>query len=227
MKQSGKKAASCTISGHQFVQPTLLEQALTHRSFAKTNNNERLEFLGDSVLNLVISQYLFEQLTGSNEGEMSRLRAFLVKEQTLADIARGAQLGGHIKLGDGELKSGGCYRESILSDTLEAIIGAIYMDSGFAAAETAVLKLYQDYLKNLPGAGSLKDPKTRLQEILQARQIDLPGYEILRTVGKDHNRIFTVKCRIPALSVEATGKGSSRKKAEQVAADNILKKWQV
>lgn len=215
--------ACCTIFDYQFTQIALLEQALTHRSFSRTGNNERLEFLGDSVLSLVISQYIFEQLTESNEGQLSRVRASLVKEQTLADIARGIELGNFIKLGGGELKSGGFRRASILSDTLEAIIGAIYLDSDFVQARKTVLYLYQNYLNNLPDALSLKDPKTRLQEALQARQIDLPSYEVVQTAGKDHDRVFTVKCSLLELSIEATGKGSSRKKAEQVAADNVLK----
>ncbi len=217
-------AATCyALFNYQFTRVALLEQALTHCSFSRTNNNERLEFLGDSVLNLVISQYIFKQLADSNEGQLSRIRASLVKEQTLAEIARGIELGNNIKLGGGELKSGGFHRASILSDTLEAIIGAIYLDSDFEQAGNTVLFLYQDYLKNLPDAQSLKDPKTRLQEALQARQIKIPGYEVIQTEGKEHDRVFTVKCSIPELSIESTGKGSSRKKAEQVAADNSMK----
>ncbi|MHC4222022.1 MAG: ribonuclease III, partial [Planctomycetota bacterium] len=180
-------------------------------------------FLGDSVLSLVISHYIFDQLTEYNEGQLSRVRASLVKEQTLAHIARDIELGNYIKLGGGELKSGGFRRASILSDTLEAIIGAIYLDSNFEQARKTVLYLYQNYLNNLPDALSLKDPKTRLQEALQARQIDLPNYEVVQTAGKDHDRVFTVKCSLSELSIEATGKGSSRKKAEQIAADNVLK----
>lgn len=211
------------IFGYQFKQTALLEQALTHRSFSKTINNERLEFLGDSVLGLVISQHIYAQLADSNEGELSRVRASLVKEKTLAEIARQAKLGDYIKLGGGELKSGGFNRASILSDTLEAIIGAIFLDSDFKQAREAVVFLYRDHLNNLPDAQSLKDPKTRLQEILQARQINPPNYEVIQTVGKDHDQTFTVKCSIPELLVESTGKGSSRKKAEQIAAGNTLK----
>lgn len=212
------------IFDYQFKQTALLEQALTHRSFSKTINNERLEFLGDSVLSLAISQQLYEQLTESNEGELSRVRASLVKEKTLANIARNIKLGDHIKLGGGELKSGGFRRSSILSDTLEAIIGAIYLDSDFVQARKSVLYLYQDFLENLPDAQALKDPKTRLQESLQARHINLPDYEVVQTAGKDHDQTFTVRCSIPELSIESIGKGSSRKKAEQVAADNTLKR---
>ena len=211
------------VFGYQFKQTALLEQALTHRSFSGTFNNERLEFLGDSVLSLVITQYIYAQLIDADEGQLSRIRASLVKEKTLADIARHINLGDHVKLGSGELKSGGFRRSSILSDTLEAIIGAIYIDSDFVQARKTVLFLYQDLVKNLPDAQSLKDPKTRLQESLQARHIDVPDYQVVQTVGKDHNQIFTVKCSVPKLSVEAIGKGSSRKKAEQIAADNTLK----
>ena len=199
--------------GYQFKQTALLEQALTHRSFSRTINNERLEFLGDSVLSLVITQYIYAQLIDADEGQLSRIRASLVKEKTLADIARHIKLGDHVKLGSGELKSGGFRRSSILSDTLEAIIGAIYIDSDFEQARKTVLFLYQDLVKNLPDAQSLIDPKTRLQESLQARHIDVPDYQVVQTVGKDHNQIFTVKCSVPELSVEATGKGSSRKKS--------------
>lgn len=210
--------------GYQFKQTALLERALTHRSFSNTDSNERLEFLGDSVLSLIISEYVFERLIESNEGALSRVRAFLVKEQTLANIARSIKLGDHIKLGGGELKSGGLYRPSILSDTLEAIIAAIYMDGGFEAAKQSVLHLYQDYLKDLPDARLLKDPKTRLQEMLQARQLNLPDYVLTQTSGQGHKQFFTITCRIPALSIEAIGKGSSRKKAEQTAAGHLLQK---
>jgi len=212
------------IFNYQFKQAALLEQALTHRSFSRSNNNERLEFLGDSVLNLVISQHIYTQLAEADEGQLSRIRASLVKQKTLADIAREIKLGDYIKLGGGELKSGGFRRSSILSDTLEAIIGAIYLDSDFQQAQKTVIFIYQDHLKNLPDAQSLKDPKTRLQESLQARHINVPDYEVIQTVGKDHDQTFTVKCRIPELSIESIGKGSSRKKAEQVAADNTLKR---
>ncbi|MCP3688392.1 MAG: ribonuclease III [Gammaproteobacteria bacterium] len=206
------------ISGYQFSQLELLEQALSHRSFSRASNNERLEFLGDSVLSLVISQYIYQRLADADEGELSRVRASLVKEDTLASIARKNNLGEYIHLGGGELKSGGFRRASILSDTLEALIGAIYLDSNFEQVRQAVLYLFRDYLEMLPDGESLKDPKTRLQEFLQSKQCDLPDYEVVQTIGKAHDQIFTVKCRVAALSVEASGKGSSRKKAEQVAA---------
>lgn len=212
------------ISGYRFKQEDLLKQALTHRSYSRTQNNERLEFLGDSVLGLAISQYIFKQMPEATEGELSRIRASLVKEETLARVARDIGLGEHLYLGGGELKSGGFRRSSILSDALEAIIGAIYLDSNFEDAKAAVLYLYRDYLSGLPDSKLLKDPKTRLQELLQARQDDLPVYQVVQTVGKDHDQIFTVKCQITSLSLETIGKGTSRKKAEQVAADTALRK---
>ena len=212
------------ISGYRFNQEDLLKQALTHRSYSRTHNNERLEFLGDSVLSLVISQFLFQQLPEANEGELSRIRASLVKEETLANVARDIDLGDHIHLGGGELKSGGFRRSSILSDALEAVIGAIYLDSNFDQAKEAVLYFYRDYLQTIPDSEVLKDPKTRLQELLQAQQKDLPSYEVIQTVGKDHDQTFTVKCQVASLSLETTGKGTSRKKAEQVAAETALRK---
>ena len=212
------------ISGYRFKQENLLKQALTHRSFSRTHNNERLEFLGDSVLSLVISQFIFQQLPEADEGVLSRIRASLVKEETLANVARDIGLGDHIHLGGGELKSGGFRRSSILSDTLEAIIGAIYLDSSFEQAKDTVLYFYRDYLQTIPDSQVLKDPKTRLQEFLQAQQKDLPNYEVVQTVGKDHEQTFIVKCLVESLSLETTGKGTSRKKAEHVAAESALRK---
>ncbi len=206
------------ISGYRFKQTELLEQALSHRSYSRTSNNERLEFLGDSVLSLVISQYIYQQLVDADEGELSRVRASLVKEDTLANIARKNNLGEYIYLGSGELKSGGFRRPSILSDVLEALIGAMYLDSNFEETRDAVLYLFRDYLETLPDGQSLKDPKTLLQEFLQGKQCDLPDYEVIQTVGKAHDQVFTVKCRVSAYAVETSGKGSNRKKAEQVAA---------
>ncbi len=211
------------ISGYRFKQTDLLEQALTHRSFSRSHNNERLEFLGDSVLSLVISQHIYQQFPQADEGDLSRMRALLVKEKTLAEVARHIELGEFIRLGGGELKSGGFRRDSILSDVLEAIIGAIYLDSDFEQARLAVLQLYRHQLENLPDIQSLKDPKTRLQELLQSQQSELPVYDVVQTVGKAHDQTFTVKCLVPEYSIETSGKGSSRKKAEQVAAELALK----
>jgi len=210
------------ILTYNFKQIKLLEQALTHRSYSRGSNNERLEFLGDSVLNLVISENIYLREPEASEGELSRIRAALVKEEALAQVARDMGLGDYINLGGGELKSGGYRRSSILSDTLEAIIGAIYLDGGFDAARESTTALYRNYLRNLPDSSSLKDDKTRLQEHLQSKQIELPEYKVVQTVGKSHDQVFTVTCRVDSIALESTGKGLSRKKAEQDAAHKAL-----
>lgn len=210
--------------GYQFKRVKLLEQALTHRSFSRNINNERLEFLGDSVLNLVISRHIYQREPDANEGELSRMRASLVNEEALAQVARDINLGEYINLGGGELKSGGFRRASILSDTMEAIFGAIYLDSGFTQAQKTILFLYDEYIQTLADTETLKDPKTRLQEFLQAQKIDLPEYTVAKTVGKSHNQTFIVTCRIDTLKLQTSGKGSSRKKAEQAAADRAFQK---
>ena len=207
--------------GYRFRDSALLEQALTHRSFSRSSNNERLEFLGDSILNLIISNYIYRRFDVS-EGRLSRIRASLVKQEALAVVARDIDLGEHIRLGGGELKSGGYRRDSILSDALEALIAAIYLDSDYAQAETTVLKLFHDSLQGIDLDSSLKDAKTKLQEYLQGRQMALPSYEVTHTHGKAHDQIFTVSCRLSDLDVHSEGKGSSRKKAEQQAAQNLL-----
>lgn len=211
-----------SILDYRFKNSDLLEQALTHRSYSQINNNERLEFLGDSVLSLVISENIYQRESGADEGELSRLRSSLVKEEALARVARDIGLGDFIYLGGGELKSGGFRRSSILSDALEAIIGAIYLDSGFAPAKNTILHLYQDYLLNLPDIDSLKDSKTQLQEYLQSKQLDLPDYVVIQTTGKSHDQIFTVSCNIESLKMHFNGTGSSRKKAEQNSAKKTL-----
>ena len=211
-----------TLLDYQFKQLNLLEQALTHRSYSSDKNNERLEFLGDSVLNLVISQHIYQRRYDADEGELSRTRASLVKQEALARVARDIGLGDYIYLGGGELKSGGFRRSSILSDTLEAIIGAIYLDSGFVSAQNTVLYLYRDYLRTLPDTDTLKDAKTRLQEYLQSRQLGLPEYRVIKTTGKSHDQVFTVGCIIASLQLQNNGEGSSRKKAEQNAAQKTL-----
>jgi len=212
------------IAGYTFRQQELLEQALTHRSYARAANNERLEFFGDSILNLVITRHIYQHYPDASEGDLSRIRASLVKQETLALVAMDMGLGEYIYLGGGELKSGGYRRASILSDVLEAIIAAIYLDSDFEQTEAVILALFRVHLQNLPDAAELKDPKTRLQEDLQARKHELPVYEVVQTSGKSHNQIFTVSCNIgsPVLKTEATG--SSRKKAEQQAAKKMLEK---
>jgi ribonuclease-3 len=209
----------CAALDYVFQQPDLLEEALTHRSVA-VRNNERLEFLGDALLNLIIAEYLFQQYPGASEGEMSRLRASLVKGETLAELARGLKLGDWLRMGPGELKSGSFRRESILSDTLEAIFAAVYLDSGFAACRDLILRLYRDWLARLVSAGELKDPKTRLQEHLQARQQPLPIYNVLEIRGEPHLQSFVVECITAASRTVALG--SSRRKAEQEAARQAL-----
>lgn len=208
---------------YRFKQEELLKQALTHRSFCRGANNERLEFLGDSVLSLVISHNIYNQQPNASEGDLSRIRASLVNEAALARIARDINLGDYIFLGGGELKSGGFRRESILSDTLEAILGAIYLDSDFIQVQTSILYLYRAYLQDLPSQSSLKDPKTRLQEYLQSEKINIPEYVVMKTIGKSHDQTFTLTCRIHSLNIATSGTGSSRKKAEQDAAVKALK----
>jgi ribonuclease-3 len=204
--------------GHDFTNASLLTQALTHRSHS-TPNNERLEFLGDGILNCVVASLLYRRFPKLPEGELSRMRAYLVKEATLSEIAAGLSLGDHMRLGEGELKSGGWRRPSILADTLEAIIGAVFLDSGFPAAEAVVEKLYAPFLENLDPKSIGKDPKTLLQEFLQSRKLALPEYFLLATEGEAHCQTFRVECRIPALKVHAQGAGSSRRAAEQQAAE--------
>jgi ribonuclease III len=209
---------------YQFNNEELLQTAMTHRSFSKNNNNETLEFLGDSILGLVISEHLFLRLVDATEGELSRIRASLVKEDALATVARDINLGDFLMLGSGELKSGGYRRASILSDAMEALFGAIYLDGGFDQCQKTILFLYEDYLVTLPSPGELKDPKTTLQEYLQSNKHDLPEYEVVKTEGKSHDQIFTVECRINEMNIISQGKGTSRKKAEQMAASKALNK---
>ncbi len=211
---------------YEFNDRGLLERALTHRSVG-SRNNERLEFLGDAILGLVIARRLYELFPESTEGELSRLRASLVKGETLAELARGLDLGNHLRLGSGELKSGGFRRASILSDALEAIFGAILLDGGFEACRDHILSLYQQRLESLPRKGMLKDPKTRLQEYLQSRRLELPEYSVSDVSGQAHAQTFHVLCRIPGIERTATGKGSSRRRAEQDAAETMLDGMQV
>ena len=214
----------CELTGYQFRRQDLLEQALTHRSYSRSKNNERLEFLGDSILNLIISNHIYLRFTDADEGDLSRIRASLVKEESLAQIAMDIGLGDHVRLGGGELKSGGFRRASILSDALEALIAAIYLDSDYAQTEATVLRLYQAQLQSVDENANLRDPKTQLQEYLQARKMNLPRYQVEKTSGKSHNQVFTVSCNITDLELQSKGKGSSRKKAEQQAAKKILDK---
>jgi len=199
------------------------EQSLTHRS-AKSKHNERMEFLGDSVLGLIITKALYHRMPSASEGYLSRLRASLVNESTLAEIANELSLGDFLKLGAGELKSGGFRRKSILSDTLEAVIASVYIEKGMDSAEEFVLKIYTDRLDNLPTEDDLKDPKSRLQELLQSRQLKIPTYALLDTSGDDHKQVFTASCVITSLEIETRGISSSRRKAEQQAAQNAYEK---
>ena len=202
---------------YRFSRPELLAQALTHRSHSAPHN-ERLEFLGDSVLNCVVAAELFGRFGALPEGDLSRLRAHLVREEALHQVAQTLSLGDHLRLGEGELRSGGFARPSILADALEALIGAIFLDGGFAAAQGTIVRLYEPLLAGLDPKTLEKDPKTLLQELLQARKIALPQYSVVATRGAAHSQSFEVECLIPELSVRTTGSGSSRRTAEQEAA---------
>lgn len=203
--------------GYVFQAPGLLEQALTHRSHGAPHN-ERLEFLGDSVLNFVVTTLLFSEHAEMDEGSLSRVRANLVKQSALAGIAQTLSLSGHLRLGEGELKSGGFRRPSILADALEAIFGAVYVDGGYEAVRAVIERLYRPILSDIDVRTFGKDPKTLLQEIVQGRGLDLPRYEVLATHGAAHNQVFDVECRIDRLDVRVTASGSSRRSAEQQAA---------
>lgn len=209
--------------GYSFKRNELLKQALTHRSHGHLNN-ERLEFLGDGVLNCVVANLLYQRFPKSPEGDLSRLRAHLVKESTLSEIAHGLSLGEALRLGEGELKSGGWRRPSLLADAVEALIGAVFLDSGFAEAQDLVARLYGPMLENLDPKMIGKDPKTLLQEYLQGRKLALPEYALLGTEGEAHCQTFRVECRIPALSIQAQGEGGSRRAAEQQAAEAAYQK---
>jgi len=206
---------------YQFKNVALLDEALTHRSVS-ARNNERLEFLGDGILNFVIAAELFTRYPDVQEGDLSRLRASLVNKDSLVEIAQTLNLGEVIKLGSGELKSGGFRRPSILADTVESIFGAVYSDSGFDVCRQLILRLYQQKLAEHKDLKSLKDPKTRLQELLQSRHFDLPIYHVQQISGKSHSQIFHLECLIPQLSLSINGEGKSRRKAEQHAAEKAL-----
>jgi ribonuclease-3 len=207
--------------GHVFASPELLDAALTHRS-AGADHNERLEFLGDSILNCSVARMLYDAHPQADEGALSRLRATLVSGESLAQIAGDLGLGEHLHLGAGELKSGGFRRASILADALEALLGAIFLDSGFDAADTAVARIMTPRMSDLPGAEALKDPKTRLQEVLQASGLALPIYTLTAVTGDPHAQSFTVTCEVPVFGVAAVGEGASRRRAEQLAAAKVL-----
>jgi ribonuclease-3 len=210
------------FAGHAFADPALLRQAFTHRS-AGSPHNERLEFLGDALLNLIVAAQLYARWPGADEGAMTRARAELVRESTLAAMARSLDVGANLVLGPGEMKSGGHRRDSILADAVEAVIAAIYLDAGFDACRDAVVALFEPLLAALPPLHQLgKDAKTRLQEWLQARQLPLPGYALLGESGDEHDKLFRVACTLSQPPLAAEGEGSSRRAAEQRAAEAVL-----
>ena len=206
---------------YQFSDIELLTKALTHRSVSK-QNNERLEFLGDSVLGSIISEELYSRHSNIDEGQLSRLRSHLVRGNTLANLAKKLNISENLKLGQGELKSGGFRRESILADTFEAILGAIFLDSDYLTVKKVVLNLFSDLLNEARSEDSLKDFKTQLQELLQKKGYDLPKYELLQTKGKDHNAVFYVSCHVEVLKIKVEKNAKSIKRAEQACAQSIL-----
>jgi len=210
------------VVGHPFSDKGLLERALTHRS-ASGINNERFEFLGDSILGFVIADELYSRFELADEGQLSRLRAGLVKRETLADIARELDLGPCLNLGTGELRSGGQTRDSILSDTLEAIFASIYLDAGYQAIRKVICQLFQSRLDAISLDTQQKDPKTRLQEYLQSKQYELPIYDVIATTGSQHEMTFKVSCQQKQIKRQVVATGTSRRKAEQAAADVMLK----
>ena len=210
---------------YRFADAALLLTALTHRSHSSPHN-ERLEFLGDSILNAVIARQLYERFPRISEGDMSRLRANLVRQDSLHKLALSLSLGDHLRLGEGELKSGGTSRPSILADTLEAVFGAVWLDGGFDSASGVIARLYESMLAGIVSGKPAKDAKTRLQEHLQGRRLPLPKYVLAGTDGEAHAQFFTVVCEIDCLRVRTEGQGGSRRAAEQVAAEKALEKLQ-
>jgi len=206
---------------YAFKDPSLLDLALTHRSASKSNN-ERLEYLGDSFLNFAIARRLFDLRPDDTEGDLSRARAALVKEPTLAAIGQRLQVDAHLSLGPGELRSGGAQRAAILADVVEALIGAVLLDGGPAAAEAVVDLVFAAEIASLPDAATLKDPKTRLQEWLQGRGLPLPSYAVKHVQGRDHEQTFVVECEVTEKNAQTTGRGPSRRRAEQGAAEAML-----
>ena len=206
---------------YEFSDEDLLRQALTHRS-ATGQNNERLEFLGDAVLQLVMSEFVFHDRTKVSEGRLSRLRSSLVKDSTLSEIAEDLGIGAHLVLGSGEKKTGGHRRSSILADAIEALFGAVYLDADFDEARQFILRAYGERISELPKNADLRDPKTRLQELLQSRQLPLPVYAMEKVSGKAHKQVFDVSCSITEPALQTFGRGTTRRDAEQVAAADML-----
>jgi ribonuclease-3 len=207
--------------GYAFKDPKLLDLALTHRSAAKANN-ERLEYLGDSFLTYAIARRLFDLRRDDTEGDLSRARAALVKEPTLAAIGQRLGVDAQLTLGAGELRTGGAQRAAILADAVEALIGAVLLDGGATAAEAVVDLMFAEQLKSLPDAATLKDPKTRLQEWLQGKGLPLPSYVVTAVQGRDHEQTFIIECEVRDRNVQTTGRGQSRRRAEQEAAAAML-----
>jgi len=223
--EPGAKAAAWVERhmGCRLADGVLLEEALTHRSLG-SRNYERLEFLGDAVLSFVVAEMLYREFDGATEGELSRYRASLVSGETLGEIGLSLGLGEHLRLGEGELKSGGFRRASILADALEAVIGAVYLELGMEPARLAVERLLGGRVADLPAASELKDPKTRLQERLQGRGLGLPRYEVTDVRGEPHCQQFTVRCEVADLGLSAEASGTSRRRAEQEAAGQLLER---
>lgn len=215
----------CQQIAYQFSNPALLQRALTHRSYSAINY-ERFEFLGDSVLNCAIAKFLFDHYPDLPEGDLSRLRSHLVNQQTLATLAKQLQLGELILFGEGERKSGGQQRASILADAFEALLGGVFLDGGFAAAEKIVIKIYAPYLQQVDLKTLGKDAKTLLQETLQARKLALPKYTVVAIQGEAHEQIFNVECLIEKLKITTRGSGTSRRIAEQIAAEAAYQRIQ-
>jgi ribonuclease-3 len=220
-----KHATLCRQLGYKFDQSALLQRALTHRSYSAAHN-ERLEFLGDSVLNCTIAKYLYQTYPDEPEGDLSRLRSNLVNQQTLAILAQQLNIGDLLSLGEGELKSAGARRPSILADALEAVFGAVLLDADFATAEKVVLRLYIPFIASMDLQKLGKDAKTQLQEYLQGRKLALPKYSVIEIKGEAHAQTFVVECEVEKFKIKTRGEGHSRKIAEQVAAEAAYKRIQ-
>lgn len=213
--------------GYTFKNVSLLEQALTHRSFEGSDNYERLEFLGDAVLNFTIAEALFRKFPKATEGELTRLRATLVKGDTLGEMGKGMGLGDVLRLGLGELNTGGFRRSSTIEDAFEAVMGAIFLDSDIHTIQALILKWFAPLLAKVTPETAIRDAKSRLQEWLQAKNMSLPTYELLREQGPDHDKIFYVRCHVAALKLTSEGQGISKKLAEQNAAQTMLELLEV
>ncbi|MCI0399927.1 MAG: ribonuclease III [Gammaproteobacteria bacterium] len=222
---SASIARLCESLGHDFQDRGLLREALTHRS-AGNKNNERLEYLGDALLGFIIADALYQRFPNATEGELTRLRATLVRRDTLASLARELDIGSYLKLGGGELKSGGWRRDSILSNALEAMIGAIYLDAGIVVCRERVCRLFEASLASTSLERVAKDPKTELQEYLQARQLPLPSYKVITVEGQAHEKIFTIQCEVAGLNESILAHGPSKQRAEQSAARKVLAQLQ-